>query len=430
MNWTEKQITAIIQDLSEDNPFACRALFKVAEILFTDEVPTLAVSLSSRPALMINKGFLDNHAWSEYDVKALLLHEFLHIILLHTEKFSKSTPLLNIALDAIINSIIHRTCGEKYSGFFTRFYKWEGIEGLLRRKPDNEDDLDEWWEIHQKIYSGKFAADDLYELLKYLAGKGRNPGIKTLAFIGNHGFGKKAVSPVNKELLDEILGKMDGTGIWNDPAGRGIGDVPDHDGIALERLKARRWRGSAAAILRKCMMEDQRLHRSPEESHVMMPLLSPGDRRALSSFSWSGIIPMAANRSAKYAVSESVNIYLDVSGSMEHEIRQLTALLHSFRSRIRMPLWAFSNEVSRAAFRDGRLVYGTTSGTSISCVFDHIRKMKFRRNLIVTDGYIETIDKDMLRGVDTGKLWVILSANGCPAEFHNNGIKYFQLEKF
>ncbi len=46
MNWTEKQIKNIVQDLSEENAFACRALFQISEIIFTRKVPTLAVTLS------------------------------------------------------------------------------------------------------------------------------------------------------------------------------------------------------------------------------------------------------------------------------------------------------------------------------------------------------------------------------------------------
>ena len=57
MSWTEKQIRYIIQDMIEENPLACRALLEISEIVFTDKVPTMAVSLSERPVLNINPKF-------------------------------------------------------------------------------------------------------------------------------------------------------------------------------------------------------------------------------------------------------------------------------------------------------------------------------------------------------------------------------------
>ena len=122
MKWTENTIRNIIADLAEDNHFACRALFSITTVTFTRKVPTLAVSLSKTPTLFINREFLEEHAQTEDDIKAVLMHEFLHVVLLHTEKYTLNNPLMNIALDAVINSIIHRTYGEAYSNFFRKFY--------------------------------------------------------------------------------------------------------------------------------------------------------------------------------------------------------------------------------------------------------------------------------------------------------------------
>ena len=106
MNWTEQQIKYIIQDFTEENVLACRALFNITDIEFTTKISTMAVTLSKNPVLKINLEFCNNHLTSENDVKAVLLHEFLHVLLLHTLKYKTSNTLLNIALDAIINAII------------------------------------------------------------------------------------------------------------------------------------------------------------------------------------------------------------------------------------------------------------------------------------------------------------------------------------
>ena len=48
-------------------------------------------------------------------VKALICHEFLHILLRHTERSGPASPAEHVALDAVINAIIHRELGPAYS---------------------------------------------------------------------------------------------------------------------------------------------------------------------------------------------------------------------------------------------------------------------------------------------------------------------------
>ncbi|MBK6771335.1 MAG: hypothetical protein IPG78_04190 [Ignavibacteria bacterium] len=188
MKWTEKQIRYIIQDMAEENPLACKALFTVSEIEFTENVPTMAVSLSSKPVLKINRAFCNNFLLTENDVKTVLLHEFLHVLMLHTEKYKICDPFLNIALDAIINAVIYRYKGIEYAGFFARYYKWEYLSFLLRPKTDDAVDVikKSWMEIHEKIYAGKYCADDLYELLVYLQNKVKIKDLQNIKLLGNH----------------------------------------------------------------------------------------------------------------------------------------------------------------------------------------------------------------------------------------------------
>ena len=54
MNWTEQQIKYIIQDFTEENVLACRALFMITDIEFTTKISTMAVTLSKNPVLKIN----------------------------------------------------------------------------------------------------------------------------------------------------------------------------------------------------------------------------------------------------------------------------------------------------------------------------------------------------------------------------------------
>ena len=427
MNWSKQHITHIVHDLADENAFACRALFKIAEIVFTDKVPTLSVSITKNPVLKINLDFLNKHALSENDIKCVLMHEFLHVILRHTEKFTYNTPLLNIALDAVINALIHRTYGEAYSNFFCRLYEWDGVYCLLRPKDEESCYLEGWDKLHSRIYDGKYAADDLHGLLKYLLEKKRLELPEELIFIGNHSFEEGSISPESEELLNKTLAKMKGTGIWNSNK-PGEGDLAEKESIRTERAKTRKWRRSVMEIIKKCMTVDSQKKSLREESVMTIPILNSSDRRALSLHAWSGLMPMARHQHTKHLPDESVTIYLDVSGSMAQEIENLVSLLYGFRKQIKNPLWVFSNVVEKATFKDGNLNFNTTSGTSLECVFEHIRKYRITKCIIVTDGYVDTITDAMLSKINKDNIRFIISAHGSCSTVSEAGMTYYQLK--
>ena len=119
---TETRIRAILQELVEDNPFACRAILRVLSVGFTTGVPTLAVTCDERPRLLINLAFVSEHCRTDEHVKAVILHEFLHVLLRHTEEKREITPARHLACDAVINAIIHRQCGEAHSSMMSAYY--------------------------------------------------------------------------------------------------------------------------------------------------------------------------------------------------------------------------------------------------------------------------------------------------------------------
>ena len=95
----------------DENPFAIRAVLKILDVQFTDSVPTLAVTRQSKPRLLVNLQFISDHCGNEEHVKAVIIHEFLHVLLGHTEEKKPLTPARHLALDAVINAIIHRQYG-------------------------------------------------------------------------------------------------------------------------------------------------------------------------------------------------------------------------------------------------------------------------------------------------------------------------------
>ena len=413
--------------MTEEDPLACRALLQLTEIIFTDRVPTMAVTISKSPALLINLNFCREQLESENDVKAVLLHEFLHVLLLHTGKYEMSNPLLNIALDAIINAIIYRYKGMEYAGFFSRFYKWEKMSFLLRPAAGEKALSFEWGQLHSSIYTGHYCADDLYELLEYLKPKISRRDIEKIILIGDHT--KEAVSEEMKKVLDGILKKMNGTLIWNKPSAYGLGDKLTHEKQEIQKYRQNRWNKITMNLLRRSLLPDEKTKKEEARIELILPVLSSTDRRAMARYRYSGIVPFSVNEVRTPSASHLASVYLDVSGSMNAEIGELISLLWRFRSCLKLPLWVFSNQVSEARFIEGKLVFHSTGGTSIGPVFEHIRKNKVMKSLIITDGYTENIWPEMLKDIRKENIQVLISSGGNPQVFDEAGIKYSQLPK-
>jgi hypothetical protein len=90
----------VYRELIDENPLAIRAVLKVLCVEFTDTVPTLAVTCEQRPRLLVNLAFVREHCHTEAHVKAVVCHEFLHVLLRHTERFTTLTRPEHLAVDA------------------------------------------------------------------------------------------------------------------------------------------------------------------------------------------------------------------------------------------------------------------------------------------------------------------------------------------
>jgi len=133
MKIDESSFRSLLQETIDENPLACRAVLSLCRVEFTDSVETLAVTLGSPSILKVNLSFIREHCRSPHHVKAVLVHEFLHILMGHTLKFTTNTPALNIALDAVINASIHKHLGPCASELMSIYYKdaWGDVNIFL-----------------------------------------------------------------------------------------------------------------------------------------------------------------------------------------------------------------------------------------------------------------------------------------------------------
>ena len=93
--------------------------------------------------------------------------------------------------------------------------------------------------------------------------------------------------------------------------------------------------------------------------------------------------------SGRRGASEPVHVYVDVSGSVRDQRPALYAAVCACRELVHPTVHLFSttvHDVSLRQFAAGEC--GTTDGTDIACVAEHIRKHRIRRAVLLTDGCV------------------------------------------
>jgi hypothetical protein len=444
---TAEEFHNIYQELIDENPLAVRAVLKVLRIEFTTDVPTLAVTCERQPRLLVNLGFLREHCRTETHVKAVICHEFLHVLLRHTERFTRLTDAEHLALDAVINAIIHRSLGPDYSGMMSRYYDREqGLGRLLRPPTGTEQDRADrvnWAESRvpagerpvlrawSGLYRGLLVADDIRDLARDLE---RGTGLEGLLLGDHRGLedsAGEAVDGVLGDALDTALKSMNGSGVFRSPHRRGVGADAYRCEVRGADTALDAWRRATYAVLRRHLLPDPlSVARDRAACSFTLPMLSPGDRRAALRALWSPFVPNARWDTEHRARAGSAHVYLDVSGSMSAEMPLIVALLGHLVAYIRRPFWAFSNVVAPARIEGGRLVADTTGGTSMGCVLEHAARTRPRAAIVVTDGYIEPLRRAAVAAVTAHtRLHVIVTRDGNPGLLVNAGLPYTQLSR-
>ncbi len=441
---------AALADFIDENQLACAGILGVCRLEFTCEVPTLAVTMhEDPPRLLVNPGFLASRVLDEDDARAVLLHEFLHVLLGHTRLFERVDPLTNLALDAVINHIVQRELGPPAGAVFRRLYRPAGpADPLWLLRPHAPGDILPDDRQARRLYQGggipgggarqaglhgagrvhllrlglldgSVLADDVLDLLE-AAGIRCPDGV---VFLGNHDDPRKA-HPANRARIDRLLREFNGSGVFRRPQDHGAGAArADAEWAAVDPCRG--WRAAAMAALRKVLVDDPRGRPVGEsERDYLLPVATAGDRRAVLRGTWNPLLPDFSWLDRRPAGRGLANVYLDVSGSMELELQQLVGLLWRLRDWIRRPFHAFSNGVVPARIENGKLLTRTTGGTQFNDVLEHVVRHRPGRSLVVTDGFIEPIDRRLLDRLRANRdeLHVLVAAFGTAEPFERAGI--------
>jgi len=447
----EHRFRSILLELIDENPFAIRAILKLLDVEFTQSIATLAVTCEDKPRLLVNLAFVEEHCSGDSEVKAVICHEFLHVLLRHTEEHRQPTFVRNLAADAVINAIIHRQYGSDYSSFMARYYAdTPDLKKLLR--PMNEEErawmtskhgsgeLPQWANAWDALYRGKLVVDDIEALALELNKKEflrRSSGPFTLRedgdalpddFLGNHENMGADLPDVLQEALKESMKEMNGDGIWRAPGKRGVGTNSYEALYTAKDEGLLRWRKTTLEILKRHLTPDKHSQgRRNEAEQYRLPVLSPNDRRSFLRSLWAPFLPDSSWDRSIAKRSGTAQVYLDVSGSMSAEMPLIVALLGQVSNYVRRPFWAFSDVVAPAIIEKGQLKAQTTGGTSMACVLEHVAKTRPESAVVVTDGYIETLNKKLVAKIAGTRLHVLVLRDGNPEKLRRAGLSYTQL---
>jgi len=434
---TPKRFRDVLLELVEENPFAIRAVLKILEVVFTGQVPTLAVTTGPRPRLLVNLEFVSAHCRGDAEAKAVICHEFLHVLLRHTEALGPLTPERHLAFDAVINAIIHRQLGPGASAMMGRYYAAERFPVRLLRPPTeaerqgierrtgglSEPLLASAW---LKLYEGRLVADDIEELARDL----RPPGNLGERLLGGHDeLGRPVEGPL-ADALESALAQFNGSGIWRSPRGAAAGAAAYEALVKGADTLLRHWQRTTLQVLRRHLQPDPRARpNGVQPVGYRLPVLSSGDRRAFLRAQWAPFLPEASWLGVEPARVGTAQVYLDASGSMNAELPLVIALLARLSRHIRRPFWAFSDEVAPAVIERGQLRTLTTGGTSLACVLAHVARTRPGAAVIVTDGYVDRIDPGLVAAASRTRLHALVTRDGNPAALQRAGLPYTQLER-
>ena len=218
-------LTTRILDSVPAGTYAMDALLRLVDIVETGEIPTAAIQGGDQPRLLINPGFVAQHAATPERLLMLVLHELHHVILGHTRAFPVATPLDDIVFDAVINALLCRADHDpRRIALLTDFYAADHLpDALLRPAPGWKPDRPvptsphiarlgspRLAAVHQALYSPSGVSyEELADALREVAPRMDVAGAMLLGGHGEGGLHHGHLDRHAPALLDALRPAMD-----------------------------------------------------------------------------------------------------------------------------------------------------------------------------------------------------------------------------
>ena len=411
----------------------------------TKQITTCAVD--SNGTLWWNRAFFEKNINTPNKLEELLFHEMLHHVF---GDLTRSPDYLhNFAADIIINSVVGRVLG--HCDLMKSFYggKVLPISGMLRPESFIRADAKKlkpiyntvwgYWEHRNKsfynakkgdIEAGFSSIPELLDVLRILLSRygggragllgghghhgdqsvgGSGPGTERTDAGGTEELDSEARAQLGGELGDLIAGCQ--------TAGHGDNLID----MVVKTIRAN------ATLLTRLLNEfaiDSELSAVKKYMNVrvtrraVFPRGSMGRRDAVML--GYGVLPLhySVDRIRQKQQKRGIAIYVDVSGSVFHDLPRICGLIHAMRKDVDA-IYEFSNQVYKTttqALGSGKIK--TTGGTDYDCIVEHAVLNSHRKVIVITDGFAGLSEKNKAMALaNIDKALVVYTKNHAKCEF-------------
>lgn len=351
----------------------------IKSVVESEDVTTIAISKTQ--TLYYNPNFIKENIKSEEHLFTILMHEIFHPLFGHFN--IEGDKLSNVAQDAFINSALYHMFPDETNrcSLMQEFYPKTGIEGLLR--PNSDLRFTRYGTVYRLLYEdyNNVSSSEVMEILEQTVDK--NSGNITL--FGNHGErlddgDNEIQAEINAKVSEELKSRLGSKpGMSSSIVNALIEVLNVHITLKTDVLKK-------FAVKR---MWDSFLDKN-EQKHITRSPFPINPSRTDIFMMMLGYDVLFYNNIVTECLPEKtgkINVYLDVSGSVESELNKIIGLMRNIKSKINK-IFLFSNhcvESDIETVAKGGII--TTYGTSFDCVAKSILDNNIEKALIFTDGY-------------------------------------------
>lgn len=443
-------------------------VMKVADyFLVNDEITkTVFITYDKKPVVYLNSKFIKRYCKTDAHLFMLIMHQVYHIILGHLTMLRTDDEIAHLSFDAIINARLCRLFPtDSYTSFFTELYKAGSFPSCILR-PKGKKMPKKYYPVLKSLYESDMGTyQEVYDLFQKEFSK-LKMGKRTCLLLGEFNLDDANETELLKAYLQQT-GRWKKEASFNDFSGLpfsllllrtqdkkkkpGIGSR--HITVSLEKgkaLKGNKGRGTSDndeglgiyVIKDKNMEFNDKFRKLLFDSAFPYRVNSKCYSTRYEKTSGLSYLPDYHDRSA-YAKSllyegpflyntalsalrlrenkaKSMNIvYMDVSGSMSDYVSEIIPFLLKPLKEKKIEVYAFSTKVFPVSYETLKTgLLPANGGTDISCVYNHYfntylaKKMKVRKILVLTDGYIGTTDEYDFNRIKTSGLKIYFGIFG------------------
>jgi len=352
----------------------------------SDACPTASITANGH--MRYNPRFVREHVASREDLFCVVVHELMHPMFGHF--VYQNGELENIAADMVINATISQVfsvpSGE--GTLFRKFYRPEGIEGLLRPRSCMRESR--YRDLYEAFYGNaakgkKLSTGEVINSLRILTPEAR---ARAVILLGGHGCSARTGTPgYSAETPARIA--QDFQNAMSRGTGNYAGFSDELRSLFCQVLKTH-------LSLRKAMLQGYLTRRKVDRFKQIVhqprigvsPIPIHPSKRDLVLLS-AGVLPLHFHNRVHQPETEErgLAVYLDVSGSVNAHLPKVLGLLQSLASDLKT-IFLFSNQVIEVTLKT--LLQGnvrTTYGTDFDCIAEHALDNRLDKAVILTDGY-------------------------------------------